>query len=750
MRRFFLLLFCLLTLGGQYAEGGGVSGEVTMEAGKYRTENDGQTVDNGNFFSQQYGLFYRKDGKFLDGRGGDWKVALGQEWSGINGRINGDEFDLQSSKFLYDGRLFLAPGGLPFRLTLFARDYDRSKITQSQLMNRSVGSTGSGQTINADMVDDFIGQQRKILGATFFFGIKNGSYLGEYRDIMSQLPRLLIDYKQEEVTGLSGLNRQHYLMRDLAFVSLNKKDNWFHYRLSDYVDYVDPDNDYSEKTVMLGTVDSYLHRNWINLTNWIKLSADGSWKLLKGVNRDSGQQESYVFNAFANARRGDFSLFTPMNFERRIDDNLIERDFNAPLVARGKLSERADWRFNFVYDKEEKDYSVDDLNDVVVDDLAVKGGVEWRGRGLVGDVSGAVERYQSHRGEALTLQGSLLVHSVGGGYRASSYSLRLTGVYQGGESYYLENIGYREGVLDFDAETRLSPQLRVGTHLQTILGRGNADQTLTRQIAVRGIGMLSYTNTSRWQRYGGVTHHTGEVFGEYQSQNGVLSRLSLTADILDNHVGAGEQYIATFGSNYKRAAVGLQTTNSYVLGESSGNNGSPVTLSKAERTAEHDFRHSAGITYAPRRSYDIGLNEEFGWRSGDGWTYQEYLVRENFTYRFFTFKGLVRQLANINQILSVRKMGDGTLSVEYAEASLEANLFPTSYWSLGGKFERRVDSKPSRVVEDAYKLYTALNFPQLVVDLSYSAGIVDKSYTNGLPTTEQKDNRWLLQIKKTF
>ena len=102
----------------------------------------------------------------------------------------------------------------------------------------------------------FIGQlgagENRQSGFSMMIGIRNGNYLGRYRQLLSKFPRLFIDYTDSFVRNTDGLFPQHYVYRDLAFVSLNKKDNWFHYRMRTYKDYFNPEENTSTKSIMLG------------------------------------------------------------------------------------------------------------------------------------------------------------------------------------------------------------------------------------------------------------------------------------------------------------------------------------------------------------------------------------------------------------------------------------------------------------------------------------------------------------------
>ena len=180
---------------------------------------------------------------------------------------------------------------------------------------------------------------------TLMAGIRNGSYLGAYRKILSSLPRLYIDYTQLYLRDVGGLNNQHTLARDLAFVSLNKKDNWFHYRAFDFQDYEDSDNNYGTKSFILGTIDQTLSRQWINMTNWIKLSVDGSYTtedsedyLERGVD-----PKTFALNLFTQAEYGKTRASNFSNLWRTTDADKLTVDYEIPFYANGWIDSNRSW-----------------------------------------------------------------------------------------------------------------------------------------------------------------------------------------------------------------------------------------------------------------------------------------------------------------------------------------------------------------------------------------------------------------------
>jgi hypothetical protein len=209
-------------------------------------------------------------------------------------------------------------------------------------------STGAGRILDPNIITNLLNGQHVRSGATLIVGIKNGHYLGKYRDLLSRYPRLLFDYQENFVRDLKSRTPQHYRERNLAFVSLNKKDNWFHYRFLDFEDFEDPTNDFTEKVYMLGSVDHTMRRQWINLTNWIRVSADGAFTTTAQANLGEVPTSRYDLNLFATARRRGWDASTFTNFIRKVDGDGMDKSLEVPFYLKGEISPDTAYRFRFV------------------------------------------------------------------------------------------------------------------------------------------------------------------------------------------------------------------------------------------------------------------------------------------------------------------------------------------------------------------------------------------------------------------
>ncbi|MDZ4186223.1 MAG: hypothetical protein U1D97_14765, partial [Desulfuromonadales bacterium] len=360
-----LLLILGLTAGTAHALQQNLRGDVTLGMQQYTGESAGVKQEAESTY-QQYTVTYSRKDAFYNGRGGAYTLMAGYEITILdasferNGVRDPEIVPINTSKLYYDGTLLLAPGGLPFRLSLYARDTKRTTFvdnaryeTFSTGLQTTRGGYSGDQMLQPSINTDVDNGTSQMLGATLLVGIRNGTYLGAYRDVLSQLPRLLIDYKQNEVKDLqSSFQKTHFLSRDLAFVSLNKKENWVHLRMRDHTDYLNHENDTEMKQVLIGSVDHNLTRQWINLTNWIKVSGDLSYTQEDKVGDDP--ENTYRANMFFTGQHQGLSSTVFSQFKRLSDGRFLTYETNIPVYV-SRVHNR-DTRSNtrFIYEAKER------------------------------------------------------------------------------------------------------------------------------------------------------------------------------------------------------------------------------------------------------------------------------------------------------------------------------------------------------------------------------------------------------------
>lgn len=175
-----------------------VGGSIELDYGHYESKEGGVEEADMSHFAQKYDLYLSRKGQFMGGRAGSYNFLLGGEWIALNSDVvtNGvnSDFNVSTGKFLYRGEVTFAPGGLPFRFNAYARDINESQFVEessiSGLMQEDYLTLASRQILDTNIMTDIYDGTHFEMGASMTLGIKNGSYLGRYRNILSHLPKL--------------------------------------------------------------------------------------------------------------------------------------------------------------------------------------------------------------------------------------------------------------------------------------------------------------------------------------------------------------------------------------------------------------------------------------------------------------------------------------------------------------------------------------------------------------------------------
>lgn len=344
-------------------------GEADLGYVNYESSVASQSV-SAHSLTQRYSVLYDASGKLVNGRLGKYEVALGYEFltfdTGIKSSSAPSENVGESKGHLYyNGELLLDPKEIPFRLKIYSRDLNRStfstnmnsggqningNIFDAPSINGAVSDHSSYIALPSNTVTGIYGGTHSETGATLVAGVKNGMTNG-YNEILRHFPMLMLDYRDIINKDHSNLYPVDNRLSRLAFVSLNKKDNWFHYRYVTFEDYIERSNNYNETQLQLGTVDHLLQRRWIDFANWLRVSADG--QLTKRNNEKSSEDfEEFSLNLFGIARRQSWEVSTFNNFTRLNEtnrDRLVYKT-SLPVYASGIIDPTAKWSAFTKYD----------------------------------------------------------------------------------------------------------------------------------------------------------------------------------------------------------------------------------------------------------------------------------------------------------------------------------------------------------------------------------------------------------------
>lgn len=338
-----LVLMLLWQLNPPAAEAALV-GEAELGYASYEADVNGAKSIDASSFRQRYSLLYYTDGMLADGRLGSYKVSLGYEWLSFDTKLkmatNSGPADFGSSAssghLLYRGEVKLDPQRFPVKVRLYSFDMKQATF----LSDTNTPLMSANTLIIPNITTSFHDGIRIQSGINADIGLKRSTGQ-QYSPIFNELPRLYVDYQDNITRDLKSLNPTNNRLRRLAFVSLNKKDNWFHVRTTNYKDFLDDSMSYKETQIILGTIDQGMDRKWVDFTNWLKLSADGQFTKHVEV---ADNHESYDLNLFGTATRSRWEAKTFNTFRRLVDANGITYSTRLPLYISGYSGTDTEWR----------------------------------------------------------------------------------------------------------------------------------------------------------------------------------------------------------------------------------------------------------------------------------------------------------------------------------------------------------------------------------------------------------------------
>lgn len=754
--RFATTALLTLLLGGapfvSFAAGR-LSGSAELRYAQQEAKESGQTVLDTTHLAQQYSLLYQTKGQFMEGRGGKYALGLGYEWNALNAELNGEDFDIQTGKILYKGDVLIAPGGLPFRLHLYSADMVKSHFIE-QGVDSLFEPSGSDSFVPGRPLTNINNGQHTRTGITLVVGETNGRYSGAYRNILEDAPRLLIDYAEDYVRDLKSFTPQHYRSRDLAFVSLNKRDNWFHYRLFEHRDMLESQENFDEKSFLIGTIDHTNLRRWINMTNWIQVSADGSYTTGSRPYVADGGFNRYDLNLFARARRADWQASNFNSFSRVEEFGALRRTIETPVYAQGDWGRDTSWRGRFIGQRENdlnfatgeersKDvlYATTRLETlkqqpmIVAPELAVevKGGN--RGEGESARVGVEIYSNRSYRPRFDWLAGYSLTHFGGTGET-------------GFETDFWEQVGRGSIATDINAS------FRTGLEQELILGSGSLDRTSSQYILPRSdLGIPEYMAQIN-RRDGSVFRSISTWFGEHRSTSRLYNRFELTYDYLKTDSDNSDQIELAHNLRYDWRNLNVDMRNRMIIGndiQSRDTFGDSVFAPVVAATGDKSFVHSTNFWYSPGRSTEASGRFNYEWRDAGSTTSTRWRAQQDYRYNIFHVNGIVRKLADIGERLEYEVFDPASGQRESATAfTLLGNYYPTRHTLLGARVRYEMRSPEDT---DTLTWYTTagLDFEKFQLALDYSYGTrTAGTPTAGTLTPERKEHRWEVQVKKTF
>lgn len=763
-----LILLCLPALG----VAGSFSGKALVNYTNYQAKEDGVLVAKGDGLSQRYQLLYADRGLWKKGKIGSYDYSIGYEWNMVDadqskrsfdGNMVDDSTSIKTGKVLYRGDVLIAPGGLPFRLHLYSHDQQASIFETGRVLGRPAESENepSRQLLIPEIIDDISNGQRYHTGGTLLVGIQNGRYQGQYRDLLSKLPRLLVDYKEIYVRDMKSLTPQHYRDRDLAFVSLNKKDNWFHYRFNDYVDFENDDSNRKERTYMLGTIDHNMVRHWVNLTNWIQVSADISFvqemkssaekiRSIEEYQDADVTERTYLVNLFAKARKGKFEAVTLNSYERKSIYSDTETRIEVPLFINGSIDRDTSWRTTFIASRERRQFliSEEETNDQSAYLSMLVNAFKQSRYNLDVKLEGEINRDEIRSGEAVRATLEYLSNR----HYQSALDFRLqsmTAYVQGENDDYDLKTDYFEQGFEFGAKWQATKRLKIDANQRLLFGFGDLSGRFTDRIIASGSQSLLESSGGLEQRTERVFRSTTSLYLDHVMGR-LTNRLGGTFDYVEDELDSSYQYQLSHRLQFSGKSLHFNSTTLYTGGdEVESTTLANVVSVDQQTTGVVDWRleHRSSVAYSPSPFLKFKARGNVLYQERDtGDSSLNLSFEEEARFNLMKYTGIKRTVASLIQeyeYLSMKEF-DGTRKASNT-FSLTLNYYPTTSSLLGVKLRYR-NFHPYSDDELTCFLTAAQTFQRMKISLDYAYGQRD----NGSLYPDRKEHRWEVNVEKTF
>ena len=690
-----------------------LSGDASLTYNSYDGRTNGPNRMSSSSLLQNYSLLYSKDGLLYNSRVGNYRVALGYNFTTLDTTFKSstqptENYNTSRGHILFKGEINLDPREMPLKFNAYSRDLTSNTVNNSS----GSGSQNFNSMFNRDQPTSINDGLHIESGATLVAGVKNGMTNG-YNEILRHFPMILLDYKDTINRDLRSSNPINDRLSRLAFVSLNKKDNWFHYRHTQYHDYLNVSNDYVENQIQLGTIDQYMARRWIDFSNWIKVSTD-----LQLTKRKSNYQanpiEDINLNLFAAVERQSWNARTYTTFNRYRDENSkLSYQTSLPLFAAGVLSQDVSWNVRTSF-RDNHDIDTLGVRSSFISNMAGYRVDAFKRAQFTLSQSLDVESAKSNLSDSLMLSGTLETTStprfsrdvtLGGSYKIKN---SLTSSATASASDFLEqNLEIRgsyaaSNTLRFSASQ--SGSFNKGSQTVFQSGTQNSQTLLSQYVSPRS----SLTPDPGTQSYQLLSS-----FGVGWNPKPRLStNLSVSEDIYKSNVLALNAVTnVSVGADYSNAAWSVSNILSYERGSRE------VLDENANRISDN-----AKVSYVHSRNLDasVGVTYSAYFSKVERVSGTEIVQRANYSY--FTKSGISRKLIEFNETVMY---SDGTNSNNNSfnkSLSLGFKYYPISRLTLAGALGYSYTTQLSNYTM-IWNVSAAANFKLLQASLDYANGI---------------------------
>lgn len=619
-------------------------GEASLTYSKY-DGSDSTTSISSNSLLQNYSLLYSSNGPIYNSRVGSYNVSLGYNLTAIDSTFkasdgSGKSYDETRGKIMYLGEVKIDPREVPFRLKAYSHDMGRNSVKNSngngiQLLNSII--RGIDQPTG---IDNGVHLES---GATLVAGVKNGMTNG-YNEILRHFPMILIDFKDTINRDLRLISPVDNRLSRLAFVSLNKKDNWFHYRHTKYVDNIDSGSNYEENQFQLGTIDQYMARRWVDFSNWIKVSTDLQLTTRKN-SMPPLQTEDINLNLFVAAERKAWNARTFSTFNRYVDESKnLSYLTSLPVYVSGEMNSDLSWNARTSF-RESRDIGVSGAASVYSNTLLGYRVNAYRRAPFTLSQNLDVESSSSNSTNLLTLSGGLETASTARFSRTvrlgASYSIRNTSASStstnqdstaagAGSDFLMQQIILNAG---YTPNNTLRFDLRQTSNFTRGRQTSFGGQT---QLSAFSASTTSSTDVGS-ESYQSVT----TLSASWNPKPRLYVNLNLVEDISKSDAMPQSNItVATSSITYSNASWDVKNNLEYSRGNRDAADNDASTVSNATT-----------LRYIHSRSLSSSASATYSSTSSQGTNESATTFGQGLSYSYFTTRGIARKIFELNESL---------------------------------------------------------------------------------------------------
>ncbi|WP_298440334.1 hypothetical protein [Geobacter sp.] len=702
--------------------GARVTGDAELGYVGYDAEANGKKVVRGHSFEQRYSLLYQSDGLLYGGRVGSYDLNLGYEWGAFDTRVKNpsDPTDpggninpsISGGHPIYRGEIVIDPLELPMKLKAYSYELNRISFIRNSTGTAPEGSSLIGPRLTTDLLDGLSINS----GVTMLFGVKNGLTNG-YNAIFQHIPLVMVDYRDELRKDTKSATPVDTRLRRLAFVSLNKRDNWFHYRTTRFEDRLNPTLSFTESQFQLGTIDQTLARRWVDMTNWLKISTDGQFTKHASVN-PINSYESYDLNFFAAAARQTWEARTFSSFTRLQDRNGLTLERTVPMYATGVLKSDVEWK-GTLYSRDRRLRRLDGSESLKNDrNGSLRLDMFSRAPFTLGTFA-KVENSENEGAKLLSFEGGVETASTRRFSRDyslfASYNVKYFDASNGtvGDSKYLNQTAVVRGVYTASQTVRFELEENVSA------GSGTNPRDFSNQAIIVNSGLTSNSgvNSTLNRRDESINDYLRSVTtlaGYWTPRPRLRVSAALSEDILAPS-GAPVDSVTTVRGDidYALSDFTMRVRGSYRY----RNQGGAVT----------DFFDGQGVVeYKPNRNLEASLYYIYNFGHDTPNTRSEVAdIRQRLIYSFYSTRGLARKVLEISEEYDYNRtqnFGTAVASLTTTQRlRLGARYYPISRLFVGGNARFSL-LEPNSVTEQVYNATVGVTFSKLQASLDYSYG----------------------------